>query len=98
VDLNIAFDADIGTVVEVLNKAMQQAREDPQISAFIIEQPQVQGWNSFTPWAVQVRLMTKTVPDKRLEVAAVLRQYAQEALRTAGLQVASPLQDLHAGG
>ncbi len=98
VDLNIPFNADIGTVVEVLNDAMQRAKEDPQISTFILEQPQVQGWNSFTPGAVQVRLMAKTVPDKRLEIGAVLRQYAQEALRNADLQVASPLQDQQAGG
>ena len=98
VDMNVAFNADIGTVVGVLNDAMERARVDPQISDFIIEAPQVQGWNSFTPWAVQVRLTAKTKPDKRVDVAVVMRRYAQEALRDAGLQVATPVLDQQSGG
>lgn len=90
VDLNIPYDADIGTVVQVLEAAMGQAKGDPEISADLLEAPVIQGWNSFSAWAVQVRLSAKTTPARRLDVANVLRRYALEALRAADIHVASP--------
>jgi small conductance mechanosensitive channel len=98
VDLNVTYNADIGMLVKVLDGAMQRANEDPEISDYLLEAPVVQGWSGFTAWSVQVRLTAKTLPDKKLEVAARLRKVAQEALREAGLQMATPLPDAQPGG
>ena len=98
VDLNVAYNSDIGTLVKVLDGAMQRAKGDPEISDFLLEAPVVQGWSGFTAWSVQVRLTAKTLPDKKLEVAARLRKVAQEALREAGLQMVTPLPDAQPGG
>jgi small conductance mechanosensitive channel len=97
VDFNVPFDADIGKVVDVLKAAMEKAAADAEIADQLLETPSIQGWNSFSPWAVQVRLMAKTQPEKRLEVATVLRRHGLEALKQAGLQVAVPLPESLAG-
>ncbi len=69
----------------------------PRCPPLLLEAPEIQGWNSFTPWSVQVRLTAKTIPDKRLEVAARLRKYAQQALYEAGMQVVTPFADSQSG-
>ncbi len=93
VDFNIPFDADIGEVVNVLADAMQKAQSDPEIVNDLLDKPDILGWNSFSPWAVQVRMSAKARPGKRFEVASVLRRYGLEALKQAGLQVAIPLPE-----
>ena len=93
VDFNVPFDADIGKVVSVLETAMQGAKDDPEIADDLLEAPVIQGWNSFSPWAVQVRMSARTQPGRRLGVANVLRRYGLEALKQSGLQVATPLPD-----
>jgi small-conductance mechanosensitive channel len=97
VDFNIPFEADIGEVVDVLAAAMQKAKADPAIANDLLDDPGVMGWNSFSPWAVQVRMSAKARPGKRLEVASVLRRYGLEALKQAGLQVAIPLPESVSG-
>lgn len=93
VDFNVPFDADIGQVVDVLQAAMKDASADAEVADQLLEAPTIQGWNSFSPWAVQVRLIAKTLPGKRLEVATVIRRYGLEALNRAGMQVAVPIPD-----
>ncbi|MGW8250713.1 MAG: mechanosensitive ion channel family protein, partial [Anaerolineales bacterium] len=97
VDFNVPYDADIGQVVSVLEKAMQAAKQDAEIAKDLLEDPSVQGWNSFSPWAVQVRMSAKARPEKRFVVASVLRRYGLRALNDAGLQIAVPLSDGIAG-
>ena len=97
VDFNVPFNADIGKVVDVLKAAMDKAAGDADIAGQLLEAPMIQGWNSFSPWAVQVRIMAKALPEKRLEVATLLRRYGLEALKQAGLQVAVPLPESLAG-
>ncbi len=97
VDFNVPFNADIGKVVDVLIAAMEKAAADPEIAGQLLEPPVIQGWNSFSPWAVQVRLTAKTRSERRLEVATILRRYGLDALKQAGLQVAVPLPESLAG-
>lgn len=93
VDFNVPFNADIGKVVGVLEGAMQEANKDPEIADDLLDEPEIQGWNSFSPWAVQVRMSVKSRPKRRLVVANVLRRYGLEALNRSELQVATPIPD-----
>jgi moderate conductance mechanosensitive channel len=90
VDLNVAFESDMGVVVEVLQRAMEAAAQDDEIKSDLIEDPTVQGWSRLTDWAVQVRLMAKTRPGCQWRAAIVLRRYALDALNTAGIRLATP--------
>lgn len=92
VDLNVGYGADMGKVMRALEGAAARAQEDEAIKADLIEPPQALGWIGFKDWAVQVRLMAKTMPGKQWGVMMALRQYAVEALQTAGVEVALPAQ------
>jgi moderate conductance mechanosensitive channel len=91
VDLNIAFDADIKLAIQTIQTALQQADSDETLQANLLEPPTIQGWNSMSDWAVQVRLAAKTLPGKQGATAAVLRRYALQALQEANIPLATPL-------
>lgn len=90
VEFNLDYDSDIQEAVRILEKASQQARDDPEIKDDLLEPPQASGWVGLKDWAVQVRLMAKTKPGKQWQVASRLRQYALDALHSAGILVATP--------
>jgi len=94
VDVNVPFEADIGQVVRALEAAMQKVAADETIKSDLMEAPQILGWNSFTNWAVQVRLSAKTLPGKHGGVERAMRQTALEALNSAGVQIALPFPGL----
>ena len=94
VDVNVPFEADIGQVVRALEAAMQKVAADETIKSDLMEAPQILGWNSFTNWAVQVRLSAKTLPGKHGGVERLMRQTALEALDSAGVQIALPFPGL----
>jgi moderate conductance mechanosensitive channel len=88
VDVNVPFDADLGQVVHALEGALQKVAADETVKPDLMEAPEILGWNSFNEWAVQVRLSAKTLPGKHGGVERLMRQYALDALHSAGLQVA----------
>jgi len=92
VDLNIQYEADIDSVMHVLEEAAAQAQADQALQAKLLEPPQALGWIGLTDWAVQVRLTAKTKPGKQWEVTRTLRQYAMEALHKAGVKLSRPTQ------
>jgi small conductance mechanosensitive channel len=94
VDLDVAYEADMGKVLRALEAASARAQEDEAIKADLLEPPQALGWIGFKDWAVQVRLMAKTKPGKQWGVMMALRQYAVEALHAEGLKVALPIQEV----
>jgi small-conductance mechanosensitive channel len=92
IEINLAFDTDVERAVAVLNEAMARAAADPEIARDLLEQPEIFGWNLFSEWAVTVRLWAKVHPGEQWKVARVLRRYALQALRDAGIQIASRAQ------
>jgi len=94
VDLNVAFDADFSKVVRALEAAAQKVGADAGLQAHLIEPPQAMGWVGLKDWAVQVRLMARTVPGKQWDVAMALRKAALEALQAEGVRVALPAQEI----
>jgi small conductance mechanosensitive channel len=91
VDLNLEYEADFAKVERALKQAADQLQADPTVKEYLIGAPETITWNNFTDWAVQVRLMAKTLPGKQWLVARTLRRYALEALKAEGLQVAFPI-------
>lgn len=94
VELNLAYDTDIKNVVRILENALEQAQNDPDVREELLETPQAVGWVGMNDWAVQVRLMSKTKPGSQLAVANKFRQYALDALNSAGIDMALPRQAL----
>jgi moderate conductance mechanosensitive channel len=93
VDLNVPFDTDMSQVIVELEAAAARTAEDEAVKTYLLEAPQVLGWNAFSDWAMQVRLVARTVPGKQADVARILRQHALVALRQSGIRVALPAQE-----
>lgn len=89
VEINLGLDADVDKAVAVLEEAMARAAADPEIAAEVLAPPEIAGWNQFSEWAVTVRLRTKVEPGEQWRVSRVIRRYAMEALRAAGVSIAS---------
>lgn len=89
VEINLGLDADVDKAVAVLEAAMTRAAEDPTIKEEVLAPPEIAGWNQFSEWAVTVRLRAKVNPGEQWQVGRVIRRYAMEALREAGVPIAS---------
>jgi small conductance mechanosensitive channel len=89
VEINLAFDTDVDKAVAALEAAMIRAAENDEIKDDLLEPPEILGWNQFSDWAVSVRLWAKVKPGVQWRVSRVLRRYAMEALRDAGVTIAS---------
>lgn len=89
VELNFGFDTDQEKTLAALEGALARLGSDPEIKPHLLASPEIFGWNEISEWSVVVRLSVKVVAGKQMEVARVMRQYALEALRQAGIPVES---------
>ncbi len=89
VEINLPLDTDVDRAVAALEGAMARAVEDPEIKGEILAAPEIVGWDRFTEWAVTVRLRAKVEPGEQWRVSRVVRRHAMEALREAGVPIAS---------
>jgi small conductance mechanosensitive channel len=98
VDLNLEYGADMAQATKGLSGAIERLRADETVRDFLLDEPSIVSWNNLTDWAVQVRLMARTLPGKQWAVGQALRRYAVEALAGAGVRVALPVTTLREGG
>lgn len=87
VELNFGYEADVNKAIAVLDEVLVRVAADPLVSPHLLDKPEIFGWNQFSEWAVVVRLRVKVIAGKQGDVARVMRQYALEALRKAGVPV-----------
>jgi small conductance mechanosensitive channel len=88
-ELNFGFDADMDKIMATLKEALARLAADPVIKPYLLAEPEIFGWNNISAWALVVRMSVKVTAGKQGEVARLLRQYAFEALREAGVAVES---------
>ena len=89
VELNFGYEADVNKAIAVLDEVLVRVAADPLVSPHLLEKPEIFGWNQFSEWAVVVRISAKVVAGKQGDVARVMRQYALEALKDAGVTIES---------
>ena len=63
---------------------------DPRVKPYMLDAPEIFGWNQFSEWSVIVRMRVKVTAGKQGEVARVMRQHALEAMEQAGISVVWP--------
>lgn len=89
VEINLALNADVDKAVDVLKAAMTGVTEDASVKEHVLAEPEIAGWNQVNDFAVTVRLRAKVNPGEQWQVARVLRRHAMDALRGAGVPIAS---------
>jgi len=89
VEVNFSFDADLNKAMAGLKEALGRFASDSTVKPYLLDTPEIFGWNALSDWSVVVRLSAKVRAGKQAEVARILRQYALEALHEAGVPVES---------
>jgi small conductance mechanosensitive channel len=85
VELNFSSNSDFEKTNEVLEKSLARLAEDPRVKPYLLGEPEIFGWNDIKDWAVVVRMRAKVIAGRQAEVARLMRQFAYEDLREAGI-------------
>ncbi|MDT5076449.1 MAG: moderate conductance mechanosensitive channel [Mycobacterium sp.] len=85
VDIPVPTTADLNKVNDVLHQVCEGAMEDKQMSALLLDAPQLMGVESIELDTVNLRMVARTLPGKQFEVGRRLRVQVVRALRRAGI-------------
>ncbi|TQR88121.1 mechanosensitive ion channel family protein [Mycobacterium hodleri] len=90
VDIPVPTTSDLNKVNEVLHHVCDEAMENKQMAALMLDKPQLMGVESIELDTVNLRMVARTLPGKQFEVGRQLRVLVVAALRRAG--IASPAE------
>jgi moderate conductance mechanosensitive channel len=85
VDIPVPTTADLNKVNDVLHQVCDSAMDDKQMSALLLDAPQLMGVESIELDTVNLRMVARTLPGKQFEVGRRLRVQVVRALRRAGI-------------
>ncbi|PPK69013.1 mechanosensitive ion channel family protein [Actinokineospora auranticolor] len=86
VDLPVGYGADVDAVTDLLAKVIGDAVAEEQMSADVIEPPEVLGVEKVTPESITIRMTVKVRPGRQWAVQRALRARAMGAIEEAGIQ------------
>lgn len=90
IDVDIAYEEDLGKAITVLREVLEQLRTDPELSTAVLEPGEILGVEALGPTHARVRLMVKTRPMDQWRVARVLRQRIKDAFDRSGITTPYP--------
>jgi small-conductance mechanosensitive channel len=85
VDVEVARGSDLALATRTVERAGHQVAQDERWQPFLLEAPEVWGVEQVKPASVTIRLVVKTRPSKRDDVARQLRASVESALEQAGI-------------
>ncbi len=88
VDVGIAYEANVDRALAVLQTIGETLAHDEEMSDLLLESPQVTGIEGLDEWAVRLRLMVKTKPNKQWEVQRFLRRQIRLDFAAEGIEMA----------
>ncbi|MCX3061293.1 mechanosensitive ion channel family protein [Streptomyces beihaiensis] len=86
-DVGVAYDSNLDTVYEVLERTGRELRDDPRTGPLLLEEPSVWGVQSLDADAVVVRMAVKTRPLEQWGVTRELRRRVKDNLDAAGVEI-----------
>jgi small conductance mechanosensitive channel len=89
IDLAVPYEADVTVVQERMLETATRLAEDPTWASLILEEPQIWGVESLSGDAVVIRLVVKTRPGTKDDVARELRARLKSALDELGVALPS---------
>ncbi|MFV2195652.1 mechanosensitive ion channel family protein [Nocardiopsis sp. LOL_012] len=89
-DVSVAYEANLETVYDVLEKTGRAMREDDEFGGLLLEDPSIWGVQSLDADGVVVRFVVKTVPLEQWAVTRELRRRVKDALDAAGIEIPFP--------
>jgi small-conductance mechanosensitive channel len=85
IDIPVPTTADLNRVNEVLHGVAENAMEDRELRALLLDAPQLMGVESIEVDTVNLRMVARTLPGKQYEVGRLLRVLVVAGLRRAGI-------------
>ena len=85
IDIPVPTSADLNVVNDLLHGVTEKAMEDPELSALLLDAPQLMGVESIELDTVNLRMVARTLPGKQFEVGREIRVLVVRALRRAGI-------------
>jgi moderate conductance mechanosensitive channel len=85
VEIPVPTNADLNQVNEVLHQVCDRAMDDKELSALLLDAPQLMGVDSIELDTVNLRMVARTLPGKQFEVGRRLRAFVVAALRREGI-------------
>ena len=85
IDIPVPTSADLNVVNDLLHGVAEKAMEDPELSALLLDAPQLMGVESIELDTVNLRMVARTLPGKQFEVGREIRVLVVSALRRAGI-------------
>jgi moderate conductance mechanosensitive channel len=85
IDIPVPTTVDLNKVNDVLHQVCDSAMDDKQMSALLLDSPQLMGVESIELDTVNLRMVARTLPGKQFEVGRRLRVLVIRALRRAGI-------------
>ena len=85
IDIPVPTSADLNVVNDLLHGVAEKAMEDPELSALLLDAPQLMGVESIELDTVNLRMVARTLPGKQFEVGRRIRVLVVRALRRAGI-------------
>jgi small conductance mechanosensitive channel len=89
VDISISPEVSVEKVMNALEAASAEVRNDPSWSQALVDGPRILGVHSFDRLASTVRLQVRTAPTRQDEVSRELRRRIQIEFQRQGLPLAS---------
>lgn len=89
-DMEVAYDTDIDHAMAVMKFVLDEAWNEQHEHATIIEEPEVQGVQSFEANGVVIRAVVKTDPAEQWAVARKIRGRLKEAFDAEGIEIPYP--------
>ena len=89
-DIEVSYDTDIDKAMVVIKTVLDKAWHENEETATIIEEPEVQGVQSFGESAVVVRAVVKTDPAEQWAVARMINGRLKKALDEAEIEIPFP--------
>ncbi|WP_353612079.1 mechanosensitive ion channel family protein [Mycobacterium sp. GA-1199] len=85
IDIPVPTGSDLNEVNDLLHAVAQNATDDPELSALMLDAPQLMGVESIGLETVNLRMVARTLPGKQFEVGRRIRVLVIAALRSAGI-------------
>ncbi len=89
-DMEVAYDTDLDHAMAVMKRVLDEAWQDQPDHATIIEEPEVQGVQSFSTNGIIIRAVVKTDPAEQWAVARRIRALLKNAFDSEGIEMPFP--------
>ncbi len=90
IDIDVAYDADLSAVRDVIQRTAEEVCARPDISDDILDTPQVLGVESLAADGITLRMTVMTAPGTQWAVQRELREALKLAFDAAGIEIPFP--------